>query len=169
MDSQSNPMDDILTQIDNIKEKLSSDEYKNLLETLQKVHNDIKKVRFEVIFASVYFEVERIDVYIKPQIRRIVLEQPAFSYLFHQKDGDYYKIPYKFFMNALTKENKQIIENILFVDCKDERYEDYDCPKADICYDVKDCFYVRFLEGDMNEPPSDLDDSFSEDESSTEG
>ena len=168
MDSRSNPMDDILTQIDNIKEKLSSDEYRNLLESLQQVHNDIKKVRFEVIFASVYFEVEHLDVYIKPQVRKIVLEQPTFSYLFHQKDGDYYKIPYKFFMNALTKENKHIVENILFIDCKDERFEDYDYPKADIMYDVKDFFYVRFLEGDMNEPPDDLDDLLSEEESSSD-
>ena len=159
-------MDDILTQIDNVKEKLSSDEYKNLLETLQKVHNEIKKVRFEVIFASVYFEVERIDVYIKPQIRRIVLEQKSFPYLFHTHEDDHYKIPYKFFMNGLTKDNRQIIENILYTDFKDQIFEDYDSPKADICYDVKDYFYVRFLEGDMDDPPAD--DLLENEESSSE-
>lgn len=159
-------MDDILTQIDNIKEKLSSDEYKNLLESLQQVHNDIKKVRFEVIFASIYFEVEHLDVYIKPQIRRIVLEQNSFPCLFHHKDGEYYKICHKFFMNGLTRENRQIVDNILFVDCKDERFEDYDYPKADIMYDVKDFFYVRFLEGDMEDP--EFADALERDESSSE-
>lgn len=160
-----NPIDEVLTQIDNVKEKLSSDEYKNLLESLQKVHDKNKMVKFEVLFATVYFEVERIDVYVKPQIRRIVLTQKSFPHLFHQKDGDYYKICYKFFMNGLTEENKQIIDNILFVDCKDERYEDYDVPKADVCYDEKDFFYVRFLEGDMDESPEGLED---DEESSSE-
>lgn len=148
-------MDDILTQIDNVKEKLSSDEYKNILESLQRVHNEIKKVKFEVLFATTYFEVERIDVYIKPQIRRIILTQPSFPYLFHVHEDDYYKIPYKYFMNGLTRDNRNVVENILFVDFKDDIFEDYDSPKAEICYDQKDFFYVRFLEGDMDDAPSD--------------
>lgn len=154
-------MEKVATQIDNIKEKLTSDEYKNIMESLKEVYDQNKKVKFEVIFSTVYYEVERLDVYMKPQLRRIVLTQPSFPHIFHTHEGDHYRIAHKFFQNGLTNENRQIFENILFVDSKDDKYEDYDSPKAFICYDEKDFVYVRFLEGDMDDP--DLGDDSSDD------
>jgi len=152
-------MDEVINQIENIKEKLTSDEYKNLLESLQQVYNQQQNVKFEVFFATVYFELEHIDVYIKPQLRRIVLSQPNFPHVFHTKEGDYYKIYSKWFINSLSEENQDIYSNIIFVDEKDPHYEDYDVVKATICYDTEDFVYVRFLKGDMDDSniPEDSD------------
>jgi len=137
------------------------------MESLGKAHDRNKKVKFEVLFATTYYEVDQMDVYIKPQIRRIVLSQYSFPQIVHTEEGDYYRIAQKYFMNGLTENNKHIIENIQFVDCKDSKFVDYSTPIAEICYDPENFVYVRFLEGDMEDV--DFGDSEITEEESTEG
>jgi len=155
-------MDELLTGIDKVKEKLTSEEYKTLMESLGKVHKEQKKVTIEVFFASTHYETDHLDVYIKPQIRRIVLTQKSCDYVIHQHEGDFYRVHYNFFMNVLTCENRRIISNILYQDCRDDRYMNYGIPQADIMYDEKDFFYIRFLEGEMEEADIPDDSSYSD-------
>ena len=142
-------MDELLNHIEAVKEKLSSEEYKNLLTSLQVVHKELDYVTFEIFIPSVFYTIECFDVYIKPQIRRIVLSQPSFQGVMHVTEGEFFKIPFDSMMEALTPDNAGIIKSILYEDSKDPVYIEH--ATTDVLYDPKDFFYVRFLKGSMDE------------------
>jgi hypothetical protein len=156
--SRSNPIGDLLEKIDKVKEKLTSEEYKDIMEELSTINDTTKKVQFELFFSTVYYEVEHIEVYVKPQIRRIILEQQYFDYVPHQHEGQFFKVHYPFLIGNLSEENRNIIKNILYMDCRSDSYIDYSNPKAEMTVDNgDDFFYIRFLKGKMED-----DDSSSE-------
>jgi hypothetical protein len=141
-------MDELLNSVEKIKKKLSSKEYKRIMDNLGKVNELTKKVVFEVYFAKIVYNIDCATVHIQPRIKNITLTQPKFEYLYDANDI-LFPTTFGCLMSRLTNENKKIVKDIAFGNFIEE--EDDDSTNIYIDYNHDSTVYIRFLEGKMEE------------------
>ena len=145
-------MDELLTSIEKVKGKLTSKEYKKIMEKLQQVHEKTKKVVFEIHFASCAYNLNAHNVIIQPRLKKLVMTQKNIPYTNHVKQHDLYQICNYELSDMLNDENYKTLEHAqdqYFV--SKQEFEDTCIPNVIIDYDTGyNHVYIKFLEGDMD-------------------
>lgn len=138
-------MDNLLESVENIKEKLTSEEYKSIMESLQKVNKEVKPMKiFDIFYPTCVIIKEDGYINVKPDLKRITLSQSELDLGrggLNNSDSDLHEFPYFALFDKLSAFNKQIFRDI-------DRCKTYNLSISpddpDIIYDIDNTtVYVR--------------------------
>ena len=147
-------VENLLEQIENCKEKLSSEEYKNMMETLDILNTEQKKsgmYRFTIIVPLVNFREDDNWMIVNRDVDSIVIEQNeircdmsqyrGYETIFDNCQNDLTKVSLDFVNKLLTDENRHNLSAISKVDMIGDFFEDQE--HLDFSADMANSYFLK--------------------------